>query len=66
MVRDQRPSDEGGMGYGKETMRVLEESARKEGAGKIQLDVFGFNSVGRNLYLKMGYQDAAITMMKYL
>ena len=54
------------MGYGKETMRVLEESARKEGAGKIQLDVFGFNSVGRNLYLKMGYQDAAITMMKYL
>ena len=58
--------DRRGMGYGKETMSELEESARKEGAGRIQLDVFGFNSVARNLYLKMGFQDAAITMMKYL
>ena len=58
--------DRRGRGYGKETMKVLKESARKEGARRIQLDVFGFNSVGRNLYLKMGYQDAAITMMKYL
>ena len=58
--------DRRGRGYGKETMRVFEESARKEGAGRIQLNVFGFNSVARNLYLKMGYQDAAITMMKYL
>ena len=55
-----------GRGYGKETMKVLEESAKKEGARRIQLNVFGFNSVGRNLYLKMGYLDAAITMMKYL
>ncbi len=47
-------------------MSELEESARKEGAGRIKLDVFGFNSVGRNLYLKMGYLDAAITMTKYL
>ena len=47
-------------------MRELEESVRKEGAGRIQLNVFGFNSVARNLYLKMGYQDAAVTMMKYL
>ena len=57
--------DRRGMGYGKEAMRVLEESVRKEGARRIQLNVFGFNSVGRNLYLKMGYLDAAITMMKY-
>ena len=55
-----------GMGYGKEAMRELEESVRKEGAGRIQFNVFGFNSVARNLYLKMGYQDAAVTMMKYL
>ena len=58
--------DRRGRGYGKETMSELEESARKEGARRIQLDVFGFNSVARNLYLKMGYLDAAITMTKYL
>ena len=55
-----------GRGYGKEAMRELERTAKKEGARRIQLNVFGFNSIARNLYLKMWYQDAAITMMKYL
>ena len=55
-----------GKGYGKEAMRKLETTARKEGAGRIQLNVFGFNSTARNMYLKMGYRDAAITMMKHI
>ena len=55
-----------GKGYGNEAMRELERTARKEGAGRIQLNVFGFNSTARNMYLKMGYRDAAITMMKHI
>jgi ribosomal protein S18 acetylase RimI-like enzyme len=58
--------DQRGRGYGKEAMRELERTARKEGARRIQLNVFGFNSVARNLYVKTGYQDAAVTMMKHL
>ncbi len=58
--------DQRGKGYGKETMRELERTARKEGARRIQLNVFSFNFIARNLYLKTSYQDAAVTMMKYL
>jgi GNAT superfamily N-acetyltransferase len=58
--------DQRGRGYGKEAMMELERTASKEGARRILLNVFGFNSIARNLYLKTGYQDAAVTMMKYL
>ncbi|MCL4450108.1 MAG: GNAT family N-acetyltransferase [Candidatus Thermoplasmatota archaeon] len=55
-----------GKGYGRDTMARLEEFVKKEGAERISLNVFGSNAIARNLYIKMGYQDAAITMMKYL
>lgn len=55
-----------GKGYGEETMGKLEEEVKKEGAKRIQLNVFGYNSAARNLYLKMGYNDMAITMIKYI
>ena len=55
-----------GKGYGRDTMARLEEFVKKEGAERISLNVFGSNAIARNLYVKMGYQDAAITMMKYL
>ena len=54
-----------GRGYGKEAMRELERTARKEGAGRIQLNIFGFNSTARNMCLKIGHRDAEITMMKH-
>ena len=53
-------------GYGKESMTELVKMATKEGAKRIQLNVFGFNAAAKNLYFKMGFQDKAITMMKYL
>ena len=55
-----------GSGYGRQTMEELEAAARKEGAVRISLNVFGSNRVARTLYTGMGYQDATITMMKYL
>lgn len=55
-----------GKGYGKATMTRLEEFVKKEGAERISLNVFGYNAIARSLYVKMGYHEAAITMMKYL
>lgn len=54
-----------GKGYGKDAMVKLDEFVKEKGAIKISLNVFGFNTVARSLYQKMGYQDAAITMLKY-
>ncbi|MGC8515802.1 MAG: GNAT family N-acetyltransferase [Thermoplasmata archaeon] len=53
-------------GYGTGTMRRLEQFIKKEGAERISLNVFGSNTIARNLYVKMGYHEAAITMIKYL
>lgn len=58
--------DKRGRGYGEEAMKELVKIAKKEGAKRVQLNVFGFNTVAKNLYLKMGFNDTAITMMKYL
>ncbi len=55
-----------GKGYGKESMRLLEDFAKEKGAKKISLNVFGYNDIARNLYMKSGYREAAITMMKEL
>ncbi len=55
-----------GKGYGKAAMTSLEEFAKKEGAERISLNVFGSNTIARNLYAKMGYYEAAIMMIKYL
>ncbi len=53
-------------GYGKATMSLLEEFAKNEGAVRISLNVFGSNRIARKLYTKIGYYEAAITMIKYL
>lgn len=55
-----------GKGYGKESMKVMENFARDKGAVKISLNVFGYNKIARSLYDKVGYIDAAITMTKVL
>ena len=58
--------DRRGKGYGEEAMKELVNIAKKEGAKRVQLNVFGFNPVAKNLYPKMGFNDTGITMMKYL
>ncbi len=55
-----------GKGYGRKSMTELEGFVKNAGAKRISLNVFGFNSIARNLYITSGYHDAAITMMKYL
>ncbi|MGC8505589.1 MAG: GNAT family N-acetyltransferase [Thermoplasmata archaeon] len=55
-----------GKGYGTDAMRTLEQFIKKEGVERISLNVFGSNTVARNLYVKMGYHEAAVTMIKYL
>ena len=54
-----------GKGYGRQSMMELESFVKKEGVRRISLNVFPFNTVARNLYQTSGYQEAAITMMKY-
>lgn len=56
--------DERGKGYGKQAMTELQAMAEREGARRIQLNVFGYNTIAKNMYLKLGYREAAITMMK--
>ncbi len=55
-----------GKGHGKSAMARIHRFAREKGATKISLNVFAYNEIARSLYRKVGYQDAAITMMKYL
>lgn len=55
-----------GKGYGKKSMKMMEDFAKKKGATKISLNVFAYNEIARNLYSKTGYKDAAITMTKEL
>jgi len=53
-----------GKGYGKATMRALEETLRPMGVTHIGLSVFGFNTTARALYDKLGYNVAATYMLK--
>lgn len=55
-----------GKGHGKDAMTRIQRFAREKGASKISLNVFAYNDVARNLYKKLGFQDVAITMLKYL
>jgi ribosomal protein S18 acetylase RimI-like enzyme len=55
-----------GRGYGEATMRAAEVEARRLGATRIGLHVFGFNTVARRLYEKLGYETTNINMEKPL
>ncbi len=53
-----------GQGFGREAMELLEEEARRLGAPRIELNVFGLNVAARSLYRSLGYSEDAVTMSK--
>ena len=55
-----------GHGLGRQAVRLAEEFARKRGATKLELNVFGNNSVARGLYEALGYRIATVQMSKVL
>ncbi|HWF40657.1 MAG TPA: GNAT family N-acetyltransferase [Acidothermaceae bacterium] len=55
-----------GHGLGRHAMRLAEDFARKGGATKLELNVFGNNSVARGLYESLGYRISTIQMSKVL
>jgi RimJ/RimL family protein N-acetyltransferase len=64
-IYDIRIKDEyQGKGYGKETMKAIEEKAKQLGMNKIGLHVFGHNKIARGLYEKIGYKTTNVVMEK--
>jgi ribosomal protein S18 acetylase RimI-like enzyme len=55
-----------GKGYGKQIMLLIEEKARELGLKSIGLHVFGYNTVAKNLYERVGYETASFNMIKKL
>src|SRR4051812_8623595 len=55
-----------GRGYGRAAMQELERRVRALGHDRIELNVFGGNSVARGLYRSLGYVETAVTMAKPL
>ena len=55
-----------GKGLGRATMLLAESEARRLGAVKLGLNVFGHNRVAQNLYTSLGYEPTAINMAKTL
>ena len=53
-------------GYGQKTMQLAEREAKRLGATKMGLHVFGFNHTARALYEKLGYAITNINMSKTL
>jgi ribosomal protein S18 acetylase RimI-like enzyme len=55
-----------GHGFGRQAVRLAEDFARKGGAIRLDLNVFGNNSVARGLYESVGYRILTIQMSKLL
>lgn len=53
-------------GYGSAALRALDEKAKELGIKQIVLHVFGHNKGAHALYLKSGYKERNITMIKDL
>lgn len=53
-----------GLGFGKAAMLLAEEEARRRGLPRVALNVFGRNTVARNLYRSLGYEENAVAMSK--
>lgn len=53
-------------GLGRAALELLEEHARTRGLHRIELNVFGGNTVARRLYTSLGYDESAVTMQKDL
>lgn len=59
-------ADRRGRGLGREAMILGEAYARARGARTLGLNVFGFNTGARGLYESLGFETAAVTMLKRL
>lgn len=55
-----------GEGLGRAAMLLAEGEARARGVSRIELNVFGGNTVARGLYRSLGYVERAISMGKDL
>jgi ribosomal protein S18 acetylase RimI-like enzyme len=55
-----------GHGLGRQAVRLAEDFARSSGATKLELNVFGNNTVARGLYESLGYRISTIQMSKVL
>ncbi len=55
-----------GHGLGRQALRLAEDFARKGGATRLDLNVFGNNTVARGLYESLGYRISTIRMSKVL
>jgi ribosomal protein S18 acetylase RimI-like enzyme len=55
-----------GRGLGRATMLLAEQLAMAAGATYLGLNVFGHNTVARQLYASLGYEEAAVQMHKML
>jgi len=55
-----------GRGFGRAAMELADRLARAQGAKTIGLNVFGRNTVARNLYASLGYEESAVQMRKDL
>jgi ribosomal protein S18 acetylase RimI-like enzyme len=55
-----------GHGLARQAIRLAEEFARQRGATKLELNVFGNNTVARGLYESLGYRILTIQMSKVL
>lgn len=55
-----------GKGYGKESLKALEEYASKMGVEELSLHVFAHNTVAVALYKKMGYEITSMNMAKHI
>ena len=55
-----------GHGLGRQAMQLLEGEVRARGFDRIMLNVFGGNERARALYRNLGYDEAAVHMMKGL
>jgi len=53
-----------GRGLGRAAMALLEDEARRLGASRIELNVFGGNEAARSLYRSLGYREDAVVMSK--
>lgn len=55
-----------GKGYGKGTMKLVEQEVKKLGLSEIGLHVFGFNAPAIALYKSLGYEVTDLMMAKQI
>jgi ribosomal protein S18 acetylase RimI-like enzyme len=55
-----------GHGLGRQALRLAEQFARESGVTRLDLNVFGNNTVARGLYESLGYRISTVHMSKVL